>query len=144
MADPMSPREVFHALVEGVSDGRWEELPRLYAAQTDVRHPFDPARTPAMRTREEIRDHFQLAAAATSPKLDRRPVNIVVHETKDSEVIVAEFEYEGTADGEPFTIPCVFVLRVRDGEIVESRDYIDHIAGARARGRLQELIAAAQ
>lgn len=45
----------------------------------------------------------------------------------------------GVAGG--FRVPCVFVLRVRDGEIVESRDYIDHVAMARARGRLGELIA---
>ncbi|GAA1607854.1 hypothetical protein GCM10009789_72850 [Kribbella sancticallisti] len=44
------------------------------------------------------------------------------------------------ATGEPFTAPCVFVLRVRDGLIVESRDYIDHVAMAKARGQLDELI----
>lgn len=141
MADPMSPREVFHALVQGVSEGRWDELPQLYAAETNVRHPFDPSRTPAMRTREEIRDHFQRAADIPA-KFERRPANVVVHETLDPEVVVAEFEYEGTSDGGPFAIPCVFVLRVRDGEIVESRDYVDHLASARARGRLPEVIAA--
>jgi ketosteroid isomerase-like protein len=57
-------------------------------------------------------------------------------------VIVAEFDYAGTVleTGEAFTVPCVFVLRVRDGLIVESRDYIDHVAMARARGQLDELI----
>jgi uncharacterized protein len=142
MADPMSPREVFHALVEGVSEGRWDDLPQLYASQTDVRHPFAPdGAAPVLRTREDIRAHFQQAATAP-PGFRRRPANVRVHETKDPEVIVAEFEYEGTtATNEPFTIPCVFVLRVRDGEIVESRDYIDHIRGARARGRLQDLVA---
>jgi ketosteroid isomerase-like protein len=32
------------------------------------------------------------------------------------------------------------VLRVRDGEIVEARDYIDHLASARARGQLSDLL----
>ena len=57
-------------------------------------------------------------------------------------MIVAEFDYAGTviATGAAFTVPCVFVLRVRDGLIVESRDYIDHVAMARARGQLEELV----
>jgi len=36
----------------------------------------------------------------------------------------------------------IFVLRVRDGEIVSSRDYHDHLASARVGGRLGELFAA--
>jgi hypothetical protein len=35
--------------------------------------------------------------------------------------------------------PCVFVLRVRDGVIVESRDYIDPIRSAEARRSLDAL-----
>jgi len=34
------------------------------------------------------------------------------------------------------------VLRVRDGEIVSSRDYHDHLTAARVRGQLGELVAA--
>jgi hypothetical protein len=34
------------------------------------------------------------------------------------------------------------VLRVRDGLIVESRDYADHLAFAAATGRLPSLVAA--
>jgi hypothetical protein len=33
-------------------------------------------------------------------------------------------------------------MRVRNGEIVSSRDYHDHLASARAAGRLGELFAA--
>ncbi|GAB3421644.1 hypothetical protein GCM10027569_51490 [Flindersiella endophytica] len=131
---------MFHALVEGVCEGRWEELPELYAEQTDVVHPFDPFGGPPLRTRDDLRKHFGAGAGTNWP--ERRPVDIVVHETADPEVIVAEFAYEWMADGGPSRVPCVFVLRVRDGLIVESRDYIDHVRGARVRGRLPELIAA--
>jgi len=106
---PLSPREVFLALVNGVAEGRWEDLPGLYAEQTDVVHPFDPLRAPALRTRDELREHF-------------RPTG------------------EGTA--EEFALPGIFVLRVRDGEIVSSRDYFDHLTAARVRGRLDGLVAA--
>jgi ketosteroid isomerase-like protein len=137
-----TPREVFLTLVNGVAEGRWDELPALYAEQTDVIHPFDPLRTPALRTRDELREHFQ--PTGTGPELHRRPTNITIHETADPEVIVAEFEYQGTiaATGEPFVQPGIFVLRVRNGEIVSSRDYLDHLTTARIRGQLDQLVAA--
>ena len=42
MAQSASPSEVFHRLVSGVAQGRWDELPDLYAEATHVEHPFDP------------------------------------------------------------------------------------------------------
>ena len=131
MAQPLSPREVFLALVHGVAESRWEDVLNLYAEQTDVVHPFDPLRAPALRSREELREHFK--PGSPGPKLNRRPGNFVIHETSDPEVIVAEFAYRGDGSGTPFAIPCVFVIRVRDGRIVESRDYVDHHAFARIR-----------
>jgi uncharacterized protein len=141
MAQPLSPAEVFLALVNGVAEGRWEELPGLYAEQTDVVHPFDPLRQPALRTRDELREHFSSAGAGPRPA--RRAANITIHQTADPEVIVAEFEYQGTAagTGEPYALPGIFVLRVRNGEIVSSRDYFDHLTAARVRGQLDALIA---
>jgi uncharacterized protein len=142
MAKPLSPSEVFLALVNGVAEGRWEELPSLYAEQTDVVHPFDPLRQPALRTRDELREHFTPAGEDSRPL--RRAANITIHQTADPEVIVAEFEYQGTVagTGEPYALPGIFVLRVRDGEIVSSRDYFDHLTAARVRGQLDALIAA--
>ena len=59
-------------------------------------------------------------------------------------MIVAEFEYQGTdpGTGQPLAVPGIFVLRVRNGEIVSSRDYFDHLAAARSHGQLGALIAA--
>ncbi|MCX5557572.1 nuclear transport factor 2 family protein [Streptomyces sp. NBC_00038] len=56
------------------------------------------------------------------PRLHRWPTNITIHETTDPEVSVAEFEYQGTVaeTGEPFALPGIFVLRVRDREIISS------------------------
>jgi ketosteroid isomerase-like protein len=147
MDQPRTPREVFLALVNGVAEGRFDELPDLYAEQTDVVHPFDPVRAPGARSREEIRKHFGLlvsrrADAGQRPR--RRVGNVTIHETTDPEVIVAEFEYQGTdpETGEAYALPAIFVMRVRDGEIVSSRDYHDAIASARVRGQLGELFAA--
>lgn len=128
--------------MNGVAAGRWDELPSLYAQQTHVVHPFDPLRAPALRTRDGLREYFRPTDA--SPRLHRRAANITIHETADPEVIIAEFEYQGTvADtGERFALPGIFVLRVRNGEIISSRDYFDHLTAARIRGQLDGLVAA--
>lgn len=132
-----TPREVFLKLVHGVCDERWADVLELYAEKTDVSHPFHPLGAPAMRSRDELRTHF----GGGGPALRRRPTNITVHETADPEVIVAEFRYEGevVATGKSFVIPGIFVLRVRDGKIVESRDYLDHLRSAAARDMLNEV-----
>ena len=144
MTSDRTPREVFLALVHGVAEERWEELPGLYAERTDVVHPFHPLRAPALRTRDELREHFRPAGGG--PRLRRGVSDVVIHETADPEVIVAEFAYTGVVEetGEPFRLPGIFVLRVRDGQIVESRDYLDHLTSARIRGRLDEVVAAAR
>ncbi|MEW2353236.1 DUF664 domain-containing protein [Spirillospora sp. NPDC029432] len=138
-----TPREVFLKLVHGVCEERWEDVLDLYAERTDVSHPFHPLKEPAMLSRDELRAHFGGGARPyRGPTLRRRPAAIRVHETADPEVVVGEFRYEGTVveTGEPFTMPGVFVMRVRDGKIVESRDYLDHLSSAAARGRLAEVL----
>ena len=141
MSETRSPREVFLALVNGIADGNPDGLPELYAEQIDVVHPFDPLRGAPLRSREELRERMEQFAAGPRPR--RQVGNVTIHETTDPEVIVAEFEYQGNTDaGEPYELPAIFVLRVRNGEIVSSRDYHDHLASARVAGRLSELFAA--
>jgi uncharacterized protein len=142
MAQPRSPSEVFLALVNGIAEGNPDGLPELYAEQIDVVHPFDPLHGPPLRSRDELRERMKQLAAGPRPR--RRVGNVVIHETTDPEVIVAEFEYQGISPGtgEPYALPAIFVLRVRNGEIVSSRDYHDHLASARVSGRLGELFAA--
>jgi ketosteroid isomerase-like protein len=131
-AEARTPTETFHALIRGVSDGPSAELADLYADACDIVHPLDPERAPALRSREELRAHFALPADA--PKIERTPVGVRVHETADPEVVVGEFAYDCLLvdAGVRYRVPCVFIMRVRDGLIVESRDYIDHLAHGRA------------
>jgi uncharacterized protein len=145
-----TPREVFLRLVNGVATavttGDTAALPALYGEATEVRHPMHPARIAPLLDRDALARHFGVAGPDYKPTLHFQPEAVVIHETADPEVIVAEFEYRGTilATGKPFAVPCVFVMRVRDGLIVESRDYVDHVAFARARGTLDALLAPAQ
>jgi len=70
--------------------------------------------------------------------------DVLVHQTADPEVVIAEFAYHGRAleTGRSFVLPCVFIMRVRDGLIVESRDYGDHLGLAYALDRVEELLGA--
>ena len=168
----MTPEEVFLKLVRGIGDRELAALPELYAERTDVRHPMNPYGDHPLLSRDALREHggtelkalgdgfmasfpsatraLQFAAAlqravGTRAEVIRfQPENIRVHQTADPEVIVAEFDYVGTviATGEPFSASNVIVLRVRDGQIVESRDSIDHVAMTRARGLTEQLVTA--
>jgi uncharacterized protein len=142
MAQVRSPRDVFLTLVNGIAEGNMDGLPELYAEETNVVHPFDPLRGAPVRSRDELRERMEQVGAR--PRQRRQVGNVTIHETTDPEVIVAEFEYQGTSPstGEPYALPAIFVLRVRNGEIVSSRDYHDHLASARVSGRLGELFAA--
>jgi ketosteroid isomerase-like protein len=136
--------EVARAVAAGVSrlmagrltpaqrERQLDELAGLYGEVTDVRHPFDPRGDTPMRTRAELREHF---AAVRPDGVERfEPVDATVHVTADPEVVVFEFAYAVAAHGAEAVVPCIFVLRVRDGRIVESRDYAHHLAMARVLG----------
>jgi ketosteroid isomerase-like protein len=126
MSEFATPRAVFQRLIDGVTARRPEVLPQLYSRDAVVVHPFAH---PASRLegREALREHF--ARLETLP-VEMAARNVVVHQTADPEVIIAEFEYTGrnTETGREFVVPNIFVLRVRDGHIVESRDYAHHRA----------------
>lgn len=136
----MEPEAVIRALVDGVAQRRWDDLPALYSEDAVVEHPMAPIGLPPLHGRDELRRHFQRAPVEG---LAFTAENLVVHRTADPEVVVGEFEYCGrNAAGAPFRIRNVFVTRIRDGLIVESRDYADHLAFARARGTVGDLAAA--
>lgn len=116
------PRALFDRLVAGVAEQRWDELPQLYAPDAVVRHPFAADASALLAGREQLREHF---AAAGATGVAMAATNITVHEANDPEVITAEFTYRGRNEhiGERFELPAVFVLRVRDSQIVASNDY---------------------
>ena len=118
-----------------------DELASCYAERTDVRHPFNPVGDTPLSSRARVREHFGAGGRPTGVE-SYDVVDDHVYRTPDPEVVIFEFSYVGSADGRPFTVPCIFVTRVRDGVIVESRDYADHVGMARAFGRLDHLAAA--
>lgn len=126
MSGPASPRDVIERLIGGISIGRWPELHELYAEDAVVEYPFALPSGPArLAGRSAIRRYF--AAVARLP-LELKAHHVVVHETKDPEVVIAEYDYDGlvTTTGRSFQVSNIQVSRVRDGHIVTSRDYHNH------------------
>jgi len=134
---PESAGTVLEKLVHGVAGGRWDELPDLYAEETHVTHPFLPG-SAVVRTRDEIREHFA-AGKAMNPGFT--VADLVVYQGTDPEVLLGEFAYQGEYGGKPVRIANIFSMRVRDGLVVESRDYGDHLGIAGDLGTIPELAA---
>jgi uncharacterized protein len=140
MPESASPREALEHLIHGISNGRWPVLHELYAHDALVEYPLalPPLR---LEGREAVRRYF---AAVARMQLDLQARNIVVHETSDPEVVVAEWDYDGlvTTTNRSFQVSNIQISRVRNGQIVTSRDYHNHVVLADAIGRLPALLAA--
>jgi ketosteroid isomerase-like protein len=141
MSHPAGPQEVVEALMQGIADQNWQDLHELYCEQAVVEHPFALPAPTRIEGHEAIRKHFANFAAAPL-KLQIR--NMLVRQTTDPEVIVAEWDYDGlvTTTGRVFRVSNIQVSRVRHGKIVESRDYHNHALMANVMGRLPVLVAA--
>jgi ketosteroid isomerase-like protein len=153
MTASTEPAEIVRAVCHGASrlagggldqaqrEEQLDQLAALYAEHTDIRHPFATGDGPPLRTRADLRRHFAQATDRAEGIEHFEPAGLHVYRTADPEVVITEFRYQGSAGGRPFSIPNIFVTRVRDGLIIESRDYADHIAAARAFGHLPALAA---
>jgi ketosteroid isomerase-like protein len=129
----VTPRETAERLLQASIDNAWDDLADLYAEDVVIEMPFTPTGEPVKAIgREPLRERLK---SFGSMRELRKVENVVVHETADPEVVIVEYDLHGTFRGqEPFTLPYVMVIRVRDGLIVSSRDYGNPVATARAMG----------
>jgi ketosteroid isomerase-like protein len=120
-----------------------DDLADLHAPDAVYEFPLlSPSRPERYEGREAIRDGFREAWEAAPVRVDAIE-GVVVYETREPEVIVAEHTARATVTttGEPFVLPVLLVLRHAGGLIAHVRDYADALRGARALGRLPELVA---
>ncbi|GAA3037417.1 hypothetical protein GCM10020229_56000 [Kitasatospora albolonga] len=139
MPETLSPSAVFHRLVETIGEERYGDLAALYAEDAVVETPFQPVGPRRIEGRRALAERFALVGAATPVRLTA--TEVVVRRTDDPEVVVAEWDYlvHHRPTGREFTVANVQVLRVRDGLIVHSRDFHDHLALATATGAVEGL-----
>jgi ketosteroid isomerase-like protein len=135
-----SPREVAERFIRAAAANAWDEVADLYAPDAVIELPFAPPGIPGLfEGREGHRTRFKAVAPARRfTKVDP----LVLHETDDPEVVVAEYTLHGTMtrSARPFAFSYVMVVRVRDGLIVHSRDYGDNLAGAEFREEIAEVL----
>ncbi|MGW0764599.1 nuclear transport factor 2 family protein [Streptomyces sp. NPDC002676] len=141
MSETLSPREVVEKLIEGTGAGRYTELADLYAEDGVMESAFEPVGPRRFEGRAAINERFAQAAGAP---MELTPMNVVIRETDDAEVVVAEFDYKvyHRVTERTFEVSAIQVLRVRDGLIVHSRGYTDHLALIVAGGALPMLVKA--
>jgi ketosteroid isomerase-like protein len=141
MPEHLSPRQVVEILMQRISDEKWQEIARLYADDAVIEYPFALPAPMRIEGIEAIRGYF--ATAATWPlKLQTR--HMVVRETANPEIVVAEWDYDGlvTTTGRSFRVSNIQVSTIRNSKIVASRDYHNHAVLADAMGRLPALFSA--
>jgi ketosteroid isomerase-like protein len=122
------PREIFVRLQEVVLQFNMDAQADLYAEDGVLEWPFAPEGMPRrVAGREAIRRVLvplgERARAAGHHLLAYQ--SVVVHDTSDPEVIIAEFDVRGEIlpSRRPYQLSYVQVLRIRDGKIVTFRDY---------------------
>jgi ketosteroid isomerase-like protein len=119
-------RSAFDRFLAASVENRWDDLADCYAEDVTLEMPFTLPGVPRVtKGREELRRRFRRAGEARRiTKAD----NVVVHETTDPAVLVAEFDLHQDMGGESFVATYVMVLTIKDGLITHTRDYTDTAA----------------
>ncbi|MFG1711271.1 nuclear transport factor 2 family protein [Nonomuraea sp. M3C6] len=107
-----------------------DELADLYAE--DGLHEFPFGGLPAYKGREEIRAGYRASWGATPAEV-REVRRVALHRTTDPEIVVVEQNTFVTVADHPITVPGLLVLRIRNGEIIHTRDYMDTSAISQVR-----------
>jgi ketosteroid isomerase-like protein len=140
---PKSARQVLAAFYQAMIDKSADDLADLYA--TDGLHLFPftaPGFPPAFHGREEVRAGYHRVWDAAPIKLSEI-TEVVTYDTADPDTIVGEWVSAGVLlpEAEPFQARGVLIVTVKDGEIVQMRDYMDVFGTNLALGRLPEIVA---
>ncbi|NVB79900.1 MAG: SnoaL-like domain-containing protein [Kofleriaceae bacterium] len=132
-----SPREVLAKYHQAMKAKSADALAELYAA--DGVHEFSfftPNRPPRYHGREEVRAGYTAGWANHPLEIDRIE-DVFVDEGADPEVVMGQWRIAGrvAATGQAVELTGMIWLRVRDGEIVHCRDFMDGLGVANALGR---------
>ena len=136
---PRTARETIEAFLDSVTTR--ERLLDFYAPDVVIERPYAPA---ALRRTEGLDVLRRGITQAADLYALEKVGNVVLHETADPEVIIAEYDVHCrvVATQKSFVASFIMVLRVRDGLIVHSRDYNNPLASAAAVGTTPDRLAA--
>lgn len=126
----LSPREVTERVIQAMLDIDMTGFGDMFAEDGVLLQPYAPKlELRRLEGRAVIRDFLIRGQAATPLKLEAIH-NLTIYETDDPEVVLAEFDGDGSVSttGGTYTTTYMEVLRVRDGEIVWYRHYAEPVA----------------
>jgi ketosteroid isomerase-like protein len=137
------PREIFERWQQQILSNDPDAAGQLSAGDVIIETPFA---APGHPRRFEGLDQFLAYARPRRSALPARFEefrNVVIHDTADPQVIIAEYDLAGTVTttGQPATASFIAILTVRDGKIVHWREYQDTLGMAAALGQLPALLA---
>ncbi|MBF8193858.1 nuclear transport factor 2 family protein [Nonomuraea sp. K274] len=126
----MSIEEIVTGYHDAMLHKSADELADLYAPEGLHEFPFGGLAP--YQGREEIRAGYRASWGAT-PFEAQEVRRVSLHRTEDPEVVVVEQDTFVTVGGRPIKVPGLLVLRIRNGEIIHTRDYMDTSAIAQVR-----------
>jgi ketosteroid isomerase-like protein len=136
-ADARSPREVLRRFHRAMKDKSADDLADLYAPDAIHEFPFFvPHRPSRLEGREAIRAAYREGWKDHPLSIDEIE-DVFVHAAEDPEIVIGQWRARATliATGRVATITGLLELRVRDGMIVHTRDFMDALGIAQALGR---------
>jgi uncharacterized protein len=136
----LGPREVFELMQHRwLGDGTGMDAD-LLDENVVIEMPFALPGRPSRFEGRDVWLSFAEPQRAAFPVRFEAVRHVVIHDTSDPEVIVAEYELAGTltTTGRRAAAPFIGVLRVRDGQIVHWREYQNMPAIADALGPAPE------
>ncbi|AGZ44691.1 nuclear transport factor 2 family protein [Actinoplanes friuliensis] len=119
-------REIVERLLRAGREVDIDTFVGLMAPEGYLEWPYRPPGVPArVEGRTAIRRHLTEAAEAFITIDDHR--NVVIHESLDPEVVIVEYDAHGRVvrTGAPFEQTVIAVFRVRDGQVLSCRDYLN-------------------
>ena len=132
-----TPRQVLRRFYDAMHAKSADALADLYAE--DAIHEFSftvPHRPSRYVGQAEVRAGYGEAWRDHPLEIDAIE-DVFVHDAVDHEVVIGQWRLRGSlrATGVPVEVTGLIVLRVRDGKIVDCRDFMDAMGIARALGR---------
>ncbi|SBT41391.1 nuclear transport factor 2 family protein [Micromonospora auratinigra] len=119
-------REVVTELLRAGRDADIDTFVALMAPDGYLEWPYRPPGVPErIQGRAAIRRHLTETAGGFV-RFDAYH-DVVLHESTDPEVVIVEYEARGilVATGAPLRQRVIAVFRVRDGQVVSYRDYVN-------------------
>ena len=126
---PADPQKIFERYILAMMNRDADAQAELFAPDGVIEAPLVPAGSTyprRMQGREEIRTGLRAIherSATVIRKVNVEASRYVLHTTADPDVFIVEIDTAVEIDGEPTTMSLVQIYRLRDGEVVEMRDY---------------------